>query len=174
MIKYYILLPLLFSAFASCAQESATRPHCTDDEFDQKVAKVISFSVPVIGVEDLKDMYNQPLLLDAREKSEYDVSHIEGAQYIGYKKLDLSVLDTVTKDQTIVVYCSIGYRSEKIGEKLINMGYTNVFNLYGSIFEWVNRGNEVVDENDEATKEVHTYNKKWSKWVNEDKAVKVW
>ena len=44
-----------------------------------------------------------------------------------------------SKSDTIVLYCSIGYRSEKIGEKLVEMGYGHVFNLYGGIFEWVNR-----------------------------------
>jgi len=54
------------------------------------------------------------------------------------------------------------------------MGYKNVYNLYGSIFEWVNDGNEVVDKNNKPTDEVHTYNKKWSKWVEEGKAKKIW
>jgi len=33
------------------------------------------------------------------------------------------------------VYCSLGIRSEVIAKKLKKAGYTNVFNLYGGIFE---------------------------------------
>ena len=54
------------------------------------------------------------------------------------------------------------------------MGYNNVHNLYGSIFDWVNRGYLVVNSNDEETKEVHTYNRIWSRWVDEKQAKKVW
>ena len=73
-----------------------------------------------------------------------------------------------------MLYCSIGYRSEKVGEKLQRLGYTKVYNLYGSIFESVNVGNEVVDQNGKKVKKVHTYNKDWSQWVDETKTKKIW
>ncbi|MBU2047030.1 MAG: rhodanese-like domain-containing protein, partial [Bacteroidetes bacterium] len=57
------------------------------------------------------------------------------------------------------------YRSEKIAEKLIHDGYKNVFNLYGGIFEWGNEGNPIYKDNGIQTTEIHTYNKKWAKWV---------
>ena len=40
----------------------------------------------------------------------------------------------------IIVYCSIGVRSEDIGEKLKELGYTKILNLYGGIFDWKNKG----------------------------------
>ena len=69
------------------------------------------------------------------------------------------------KDQEVIVYCSVGYRSERIGEKLQKAGYTNVKNLYGGIFSWKNEGNEVVRDADIPTDSVHTYNKSWGKWL---------
>jgi len=159
----------------SCAQEPAVRPHCVDKQFDKKVSRTIRFSVPVVGVEELRQMQDgEVLILDAREKEEFETSHIKGAEYFGYNNLEMSVLEDVPKDQPIVLYCSIGYRSEKVGEKLQQMGFTKVYNLYGSIFEWVNQGEPVVDKEEQPTEEVHTYNKKWSKWVEDGKAVKVW
>lgn len=80
----------------------------------------------------------------------------------------------IPKDAKIVLYCSVGYRSEKIGEKLQKMGYTDVNNLFGSLFEWVNRGYKVVDKDGNETQKVHTYNKDWSQWVDETKAKKTW
>ena len=174
MTRLVFSILLLSLTFFGCAQKPAVHPHCVNEKFDHKVSQLIRFSVPVIGVTELKEMEAEVLLLDAREKEEYEVSHIEGAHYFGYRKLELSVLDDVSKDQAIVLYCSVGYRSEKVGEQLQKMGFTKVYNLYGSIFEWVNQGNAVVDKNEQATTEVHTYNKKWSKWVAEGKAVKVW
>jgi rhodanese-related sulfurtransferase len=91
----------------------------------------------------------QSLFLDAREKKEFDVSHIREAKWVGYKSFDPSLLNAVPKDSPIIVYCSIGYRSEKIAEKLKAAGFTNVSNLYGGIFEWVNQGNLVYNSMDQ-------------------------
>ena len=51
------------------------------------------------------------------------------------------------------------------------MGFNNVFNLYGGIFNCVNSGYEVVDKNNKQTKKVHGYNKEWSKSLNEERCV---
>ena len=157
-----------------CAQSPGSRPTVNSEAFDKKISTTISFSVPVMGVSELKEMKEDVILLDARPQKEYDVSHIDGAKRIGFKKLDESVLEGIDKDEQIVIYCSIGYRSEKVGEKLKKMGYKNVYNLYGSIFEWINQGHEVVDKDNQSTQKVHTYNKRWSKWVEDGKAEKIW
>ncbi len=174
MLHKYLFILIQALAISSCAQVPAERPHCNDQQFDRRVSQLIDFSVPVIGVDELKNIAEKVVLLDAREKEEFEISHIESAQQIGYKKLNLDLLNDVPKDQAIVLYCSIGYRSEKIGKKLQKMGYTKVYNLYGSIFEWINQGNTVVDKAGQPTDQIHTYNKKWSKWVEDGKAVKVW
>ncbi len=167
-------LILINFTITACCQPPVNRPHCTNEKFDQEVSTLLSFSVPTIGVPELKGNLNDYLVLDAREKNEYNISHIPSAKYIGYDNLDTTILEGVDKDQAIVLYCSVGYRSEKIGEKLLTMGYTNVMNLYGSIFEWANQENEMVDKNNQPTKKVHTYNKKWSKWVDKSVAKKVY
>ena len=94
--------------------------------------------------------------------------------FSGYKKFDWSILENTPKDQAIVVYCSIGFRSEKIGEQLKERGFTNVKNLYGSLFEWANKGHPIIDQNGIKTKKVHTYNRTWSKWVENGELIKVW
>ena len=134
---------------------------------------MLRFSVKTIAPNDVKRAPNM-VILDARERAEYDVSHLPNAVFIGYNNFEKKIVDSLAKDKPIVVYCSIGYRSEKIGEKLQKLGFTKVYNLYGSIFEWVNQGNVVVDKNGQPTKKVHTYNKNWSRWVEDGKAEKVW
>lgn len=178
----YRIMKILILSFLSiffikmgCAQRpSINRPHCENEKFDKKVSQLIDFTVPVISPEQLKDMQDEAVVFDTREQEEYDVSHIAGAKLLGFDKMDKSQLENLDKDAPIVVYCSVGYRSEKIGEKLQKLGFTNVYNLYGSLFEWVNTGNPVVDKDGEETKKVHTYNKKWSQWLEEGKGEKVW
>ena len=169
---------LIFVAFSvlitACnGQAPTSRAHCQNPDFDKKIANMLRFSVKTISPSDLN---RQPdvLILDARERSEYDVSHLPNAVFVGYNSFEKKALDSIPKDKPIVVYCSIGYRSEKIGEKLKKMGYTKVFNLYGSIFEWLNQDYPVVDKNGQTTKKVHTFNKAWSRWVEEGKAEKIW
>ncbi len=176
MTRYLsFFVAILFFVFSCSAQETTTqRPEILNPEFDKRISTRIDFSVPVISCAELAEMKDEVELFDTRKKEEYDVSHIEGARYLGYKDFDVNRLEGLPKDTKIVLYCSIGYRSEKIGEKLQEIGYTNVYNLYGSIFEWVNQGYTVVNKNGTQTNQVHTYNWLWSKWVDDEKVEKIW
>ena len=107
------------------------------------------------------------LILDAREKNEFEVSHIKGAIHIGFEKFDLqkTLRKIKNKSQPIVVYCTLGVRSEDIAEKLKEAGYTDVKNLYGGIVEWKNNDFRVYDTNEEQTENVHVCNVYWSQWL---------
>lgn len=142
--------------------------------FDEKIKSHLDFTVPLISCETLNKESGNFLVLDTREREEYLVSHIPGAVYVGYKQYDFTLLESTPRDQLIVVYCSIGYRSEKIGEKLKEQGFTGVYNLYGSIFEWTNRGFPLIDEEGKETLKIHTYNKQWSRWVDAPDVEKIW
>ena len=131
-------------------------------------------TIPYISVDALKNIQNNVILLDAREAQEYKTSHLKNAILVGY---DFFNVDAITqkipnKKNQVVVYCSIGIRSEDIAQKLKNEGYTNVFNLYGGIFEWKNRDLEVLNSKEKPTDSVHTFSKVWSKWLK--KGVKVY
>jgi len=150
------------------------QPTTVDEKFNRKLNRMLSESVPFISVEELDAVKDEVIILDARELEEYQVSHIENAIHIGYDNFDQSAVVGIPKNKDIIVYCSIGYRSEKIGEKLQKMGYRSVKNLYGSIFEWANQGKPIVNDDNKATLQVHCYNKKWSKWVTNPKYEKIY
>jgi rhodanese-related sulfurtransferase len=143
-------------------------------DFDQKLQEILRFSVPVMSVHALRSANDEIIVLDTRALAEYDVSHIPGARFVGYESFDPHALRDIPFDAQIVVYCSVGYRSEKIGERLRALGYRDVHNLYGSIFEWVNRGYAVVDSQGNLVQAVHTYNQEWSKWVTSKTIAKTW
>lgn len=132
-------------------------------------------SVPYISVEELKmlQVNSKVLVLDARERKEFDVSMIPGAMYIGYTEFSSEEISAKIndKDTSIVVYCSLGVRSEEIGEKLKKAGYENVKNLYGGIFEWKNKGYPVLDSTGKETEKVHACSKLWSKWLTKGEKV---
>lgn len=121
-------------------------------------------SVPYISVDQLT-VSKDPILLDAREKQEYEVSHLKHAIWVGDKTFDIDSLriKIPNKNTPVVVYCSIGVRSEDIGEKLIANGYSSVKNLYGGIFEWKNEGHPIYDDAGKVTDSIHAYSKHWGK-----------
>ena len=121
-------------------------------------------SVPTITVAELKTEKNV-LLLDTRERPEFEVSHLKNARWVGYDDFALSRVADIDKNTKIVVYCTVGVRSEKIGEKLLAAGFKNVRNLYGSIFEWKNQDNALYDTNQHPTERVHAYSRVWGVWL---------
>jgi len=131
-------------------------------------------SVPYIYTDSLQKISKDIILLDGREKKEYKVSHLKGAKFVGYEKFNLkkTIKSLPNKEACIVVYCSLGVRSEDIAEKLKEAGYTNVFNLYGGIFEWKNNENKVVNQKGIETQKVHAFSKEWGVWLT--KGIKVY
>ncbi len=124
-------------------------------------------TIPYISIEKLKTDFDNILLLDAREIEEYKVSHIKDAFYIGHQKFDIMDVykHLADKHTKIVVYCSLGIRSEEIAEKIAHEGFINVYNLYGGIFEWKNLGNEIVTKNNKPTSKIHAYSQEWGTWL---------
>ena len=102
------------------------------------------------------------LLFDVREPEEYAVSHLQGAQPAPSKDEALKALQGVSSDQRIVLYCSVGYRSSELAQFLMKKGYTEIYNLEGSIFAWANEGRPVY-RGKERVKVVHPYDRIWGR-----------
>lgn len=131
-------------------------------------------NIPYISVQELNENFKEAVILDAREMNEFKVSHIKNALYVGHKYFNSTkILEQVPDlSQPIVVYCSIGVRSETIGNALKKAGYTNVKNLYGGIFEWKNKNLPIYNIKEQETDSLHAYSKKWSVYLN--KGIKVY
>lgn len=156
----FILLTL-FTAQFSFTQEKES------ETLSELLNKYNERSVPYISVQELAMPKTNAIILDAREMKEFNVSHIKNAVYVGHDdfQIDSTQQKLPDKDTKIVVYCSLGIRSEDVAEKLIKAGYTNVYNLYGGIFEWKNNNFTIYDSEEKETENVHTFNKSWSKWL---------
>lgn len=134
------------------------------------LSKLLSHTVPEISVTEAASQ-EDVLFLDAREVREFEVSRIQNALFVGYDNFDTATVSEIHKEQSIIVYCSVGYRSEKIAEKLLDLGFSDVSNLYGGIFEWKNQGFSVVDNKNELTENVHAYDRIWGVWLKRGKKI---
>jgi rhodanese-related sulfurtransferase len=163
-MKRSIVYLFAFWSFLGFSQES----------LDDLLTKHNNNKVPYISVHELAISQNKPIILDAREQSEYNISHIKDAILVGYKHFNLeqSLQHIADKNQAIVVYCSLGIRSEIIANRIKRAGYTNVKNLYGGIFEWKNNEFHIYNSKNKKTDSIHAFSNTWSKWLT--KGIKVY
>ncbi len=112
-----------------------------------------------------------PVLLDVRAPEEYAVSHLQGARLADPGAFNPGMHSDVGRDRAIVVYCSVGYRSAKMAQRLQGLGYTNVRNLYGGIFLWYNQGRTVVGAAggvERNVERIHPYSFMWGQFITRD------
>jgi len=84
-------------------------------------------------VMDSGDSY---ILLDVRTLEEFAEEHIAGAILIPSEEIaERAASELPDKDTLIMVYCRSGVRSARVTSELIEMGYTNVYDI-GGIIDW--------------------------------------
>lgn len=91
-----------------------------------------------VTLEELKTkQLNGAVIIDVRNNREYEEGHIEGSINIPEYEIDENFQKIIkNKNKTIVLYCSSGFRSTKAYKKLKQMGYTQVYNLYGGLEDY--------------------------------------
>ena len=110
----------------------------------------------------------QPVLLDVRTEKEFAVSHLHGATRVEPSADAAKLLAQLPPGRPVVTYCSVGYRSSDLAERLKKAGVISVFNLEGSIFQWANEGRPIEARGQPADK-VHPYNRKFGRMLDEKK-----
>ncbi len=108
----------------------------------------------------------EPVILDVRSEGEFAVSHLAGAVRVDPHAAELRSLSIPT-DAIVVVYCSVGYRSGAIAERLSAAGIDDVYNLTGGIFAWANEGRPLVRDGAPVDR-VHPYDAIWGLFLRSD------
>lgn len=76
------------------------------------------------------------ILIDVRTEEEYKEKRIAGSILIPDYEIDKRAeSDLPDKNALILIYCRSGRRSADAANKLIDMGYTNVYD-FGGIIDW--------------------------------------
>jgi len=101
--------------------------------------EIESMRYQAISAEDAKAMMEDGspfVLLDVRTPAEFKQGHIEGALLLPNTEIEAKASSVLPdKDARILVYCRSGNRSEEAALKLIDIGYTNVYD-FGGIIDW--------------------------------------
>jgi rhodanese-related sulfurtransferase len=107
---------------------------------------VAAATVRNLSPDDAYSMVNKRdglYLLDVRTPEEFHQARLAGASLIPISQL-LNRLAEVPKDRPILVYCAVGSRSAQVVNYLARQGYPEVYNLYGGIYSWAQKGYPIL------------------------------
>ena len=126
-----VVLILMFSA---CTAES--QPEQTEAE--GSFAKNITVAEVTLNPEWQ--------ILDVRTPGEVADGIIEGATLINYQEIDFEnkVVEQLSKDKVVLIYCAAGGRSSRAMAKLKAAGFQQLYNLEGGMGAWQSAGKPVV------------------------------
>ena len=125
--------------------------------------------VPQLSTERLGELLETDanvVLLDARSPEEFEASHLRGAVRASSFRAAQEAIKRRGEKPIVVVYCSVGYRSSRLAQRLRAQGVENVFNLEGSLFKWANE-NRAVYRGSAQVRHVHPYDEGWGELLDE-------
>lgn len=77
------------------------------------------------------------LILDVRTPNEFGNGHIPGALLSPVSEINISsIVETLSKEKPILVYCKSGFRSTSAANYLVDEGFIRVYNLSDGILAW--------------------------------------
>jgi rhodanese-related sulfurtransferase len=110
-----------------------------------KEAKAAINEVPIDEVMKMIDNRGNIILLDVRDKEEYETGHIPNAINISRGSLDFKVhLIIPDKNAKVVVYCGLDLRSPLATKSLNDLGYKKAVNMIGGLKGWKEAGYSIV------------------------------
>ena len=81
------------------------------------------------------------VILDVRTRGEFDSGHLEGAVLIDYLEPDFEDrVGELDRGRTYLVYCGSGFRSAGACERMLGLGFRDLYDLAGGFNEWVAEG----------------------------------
>jgi phage shock protein E len=106
--------------------------------FERLVAeakKNITEVSPADGAAKLKS--GEAVIVDVRDKDEWDEGHIPGATHMSRGTIELDIEEKIPDpDAMIICHCGGGGRSALAAENLQKMGYKNVSSMAGGLKAW--------------------------------------
>lgn len=126
--KFLVLMVLISLIIAGCGSSSAP----------SSSSSTPSAGYTDISAEQLKSMIDSNknmVIVDVREKDEYDQGHIQGALFLPLSEIQQRFKELPT-DKTLVLVCASGARSSSAATFLVQNNYKDLYNLQGGLAAW--------------------------------------
>ena len=124
---------LLLSALLVCLLSACT----TGEELPEEPQKNTYQQITAQQAKTMMEQETAAVILDVREQDEFDAGHIPGATLLSVNAIteDSAAAVIPDKDTVVLVYCRSGNRSKTASDKLVALGYTQVYE-FGGINSW--------------------------------------
>ena len=123
----------------------------------QRTEAAVITASEIHAMQNSDDWNERFVIVDVRAKTETDVSIIPGA----ITKSEFERTLDQHRDKAVIVYCTIGHRSERYARKIRAKGW-RTYNYKGSILDWCERQFSLMTTDGMATNCVHTYSSKYT------------
>lgn len=135
MFKFFLSLLIAFNTSLAMADNKAI-------VIDEMVGYLdfVDYGGGVIFAEQIpEEEYKKMFIIDARDKGQFDKSHIPGAVNIEWRQV-LNKRNEIPKNKPVLIYCNTGSLSAQAGFALRMAGYDNLRILQGGFEEWKAKG----------------------------------
>lgn len=106
------------------------------DNYQQTVCEVNNLqSLSVEQLQEWLQQGNELQLLDVREDDEWEICHLPQAIHIPMGQV-LGRVNDLRPEAPLAVLCHHGMRSRAVGQRLVEMGFKQVYNVEGGIHAW--------------------------------------
>lgn len=124
---WIFMLAFMVTCFVGCEEKNTSVSTESQNSYIQ-----IQMDEAIMMMEEETDY----IILDVRTPEEFAEKHIPGALNVPNESIGTEeIKELPNKDQLILVYCRSGNRSKQASEKLVALGYTNVYE-FGGINDW--------------------------------------
>ena len=131
IIPVILITVVLAGILAACGSRSEYSGTKKEDEMKGEYHKITAMEA-----KERMDSGDDIIILDVRTQDEYEESHIPGAILIPNETIGTEMPDQLPDaGQEILVYCRSGNRSAQAAKKLVEAGYTKIYD-FGGIMDW--------------------------------------
>ena len=128
-IKFSLLILALF-ALTACGNKN------TNDAVSSASVKNTYTQISMDEAVKMMEEESDYIILDVRRPDEFAEKHIPNAINVPNENIGTEEIPELPdKEQLILVYCRSGNRSKQASEKLVKLGYTNIYE-FGGINSW--------------------------------------
>jgi phage shock protein E len=139
------LLPLALGAALTVGGLAA----CSADDAAPGAPAAVGASVTDVDPAGFAALADDPgvTVLDVRTPGEFAAGHLPGAVNIDSSAPDFAdAVSELPKDSTYLVYCQTANRSGVATDRMLDLGFTDVYDLQGGIVAWAEDGREIVTD----------------------------
>lgn len=131
-----IIIGIIALSLAACATQNMGGSVRTSDQ----LVREAKTSIREVSIEDVKKMIDHKeeiIILDVRDKEEFETGYIPGAINLSRGMLEFKIGTLIPdKNARIIVYCGTDLRGPLAAKTLNEFGYNNAVNINGGLKLW--------------------------------------